>query len=294
MGRGCALVCEGVTGMPVKRPTIGLALGSGSARGLSHIGVIRAIEEAGIPIDVVAGTSIGALIGAGYAAGRLDELEAAFRNLDRKGIGALVDPVLPRSGLIEGKRIAAFMQRHLALRTFEQLPIPFCAVAADIATGDEVVIADGDLISGVRASISVPGVFTPVRRRSRMLVDGGLVNPVPVSPARALGADLVIAVDLNYGIVGGKRGRAEPSRSRRGGPRRTPSPGMVEVLLASLYIMQVRVTESRLHVDPPELLIRPPLSSVRLFEFDRAAELIDIGYRSATGPVREFARNLLL
>jgi NTE family protein len=277
-----------------RRPTIGLALGSGSARGLSHIGAIRAIREAGIPIDVVAGTSIGALIGAGYASGRLDVLEEAFRSLDRKAIAALVDPVLPRSGLIEGKRIVEFIRRTVGVRTFDELSIPFCAIAADIRTGDEVPISDGDLVTAIRASISIPGVFTPVRHQSRILVDGGLVNPVPVSAARALGADVVLAIDLNHGIVAAKAGRA--GSKRPGGKRRSgrPVPGMVEVLLASLYISQVRVTESRLRLDPPDLLLRPPLSAVHLFEFDRAEELMNIGYRSAQELVREFAGGMLL
>lgn len=300
-----------------REPKIGLALGSGSARGLAHIGVIRAIEESGISVDVVAGSSIGALIGAVYASGQLDALERAFRRIDRRTLGSFVDPVFPKSGLIDGRKIAEFAQTHLISRSFKQLPIPFCAIAADIVNGEEVILRDGDLIEAIRASISVPGIFTPVRHNDRILVDGGLVNPVPVSAARALGADVVIAVDLNHEIVIGKRQR---HGARRGSMKRTvlakldarrlpgsrnpaltrirgwldkePLPGMVEIMLASLYIMQARITESRLQIEGPDVLIRPPLSSIRLLEFDRADEMIAIGYRSALGPMRELARRL--
>ncbi len=303
-----------------RRPTIGLALGSGSAGGLAHIGIIRAIEEAGIPIDMVAGTSIGSLVGAVYASGRLDTLEQAFLTFDWKRIRSFFDPVFPRSGLINGIKTARFIRSHVPATSFDQLRIPFCAVATNLANGEEVRICDGDLIEAVRASISVPGIFTPVRHKSRVLVDGGLVDPVPVSAVRVLGADFVIAVDLNHEIVTGKARRRKTDRAGKAGKRyaraasriadrlraskhpgltrvrtwldKEPLPSMFEVLLATLQIMQVRISESRLQIDRPEILIRPPLSSIHPLEFDRAAELIDIGYRSAIGPIRELGRRL--
>jgi NTE family protein len=185
-------------------PKVGLALGSGSARGLAHIGVLRAIEEAGIEIDVIAGTSMGALIGAIFAAGKLDGLATRFLDFDWKGIISLLDPVFPRSGLIDGQKIADLVRAHVSAASIEDLPIPFRAVATCIMSGEEVVCGAGDLIEAVRASISVPGIFTPMRSNGRILVDGGLVNPVPVSVVRAMGADLVIAVDLNHDIVAGR------------------------------------------------------------------------------------------
>lgn len=185
-------------------PRIGLALGSGSARGLAHIGVIRALNEAGLSADCVAGASMGALIGAVHAAGKLDDLENFFRDLDWKKTAAFFDVVLPRSGLLDGAKISELVRDHVPAETIESLPLVFAAVASDLASGEEVVIRDGDIIEAVRASISVPGIFTPVRRNGRILVDGGLVNPVPVTAARALGAETVIAVDLNHGIVDGK------------------------------------------------------------------------------------------
>jgi len=183
---------------------IGLALGSGSARGLAHIGVIRALSEAGIAVDCIAGTSMGALIGTVHAAGKLDELENFFRDFDWKKTTAFFDVVLPRSGLIDGVKVSELVRNHVPAEAIESLPMAFAAVASDLLSGEEVALRDGDIIEAVRASISVPGIFTPVRRNGRILVDGGLVNPVPVTTARALGAEIVIAVDLNHGIVDGK------------------------------------------------------------------------------------------
>lgn len=311
-----------------RKPIIGLALGSGAARGLAHIGVIRAIEEAGIAINVIAGTSIGALVGAVYASGTINSLERDFRRFDWKTIGSYFDPGVPRSGLLKGKKIVEFVRSHLSARTFDDLPIPFCAIATDVRNGDEVVLGSGDLMEAIRASISIPGIMTPVQIDSRILVDGGLVNPVPVSAVRALGADIVIAVDVNFNLVAGRvnerkmkrrvRGKslsadvggtnyARASARIRDGLRSSNNPAIkrlrtwiekeqlpsvFEVLLSSLHIMEVRITESRLYLERPEVLLRPPLSSVHLLEFDRAEEVIDIGYRTAIEPMRELARSL--
>lgn len=301
---------------------VGLALGSGSARGLAHIGVLRALDEAGITVDAVAGTSIGALIGAVHAAGRLDSLAATFRTLDWRRIVSFIDVVLPKSGLIDGVRIAALVREHVPSATIEALALPYAAVATDLTTGEEVVIRQGDVIEAVRASISVPGIFTPVRWNSRILVDGGLVNPVPVTVARALGADLVVAVDLNQGIVAGRRPHAvrpRPAtrlsrwtRSVREGVQEItarlaagdvpaaaqlarwfepaqPVPSIFEVLLASIAIMESRIGEVRLALDRPDILIRPPLGHIRLLDFDRAEEIIEVGYRSALPEVSKLA-----
>jgi len=294
---------------PPRRPRIGLALGSGSARGLAHIGVLRALKEAGITVDLVAGTSMGAVIGAVFASGKIDGLSARLRNLDWPGIVALLDPVFPRSGLIDGQRVTEFVRAHVPSAHIEGLLLPFAAVATDLMTGEEVVATAGDLTEAVRASIAVPGIFTPVRSNGRILVDGGLVNPVPVSVARAMGADLVIAVDLNHDIVTGRL--SHPAAHANGNgygpimarlleslraidspvlaqfeawlhkPPLEPLPGIFDVLLASIYIMQARVTEADLRQTQPDLLIQPPLGAVRFMEFDRAEEIIDIGYRSA-------------
>lgn len=306
--------------------TIGLALGSGSARGLAHIGVLRALREAGLTVDVVAGTSIGALIGAVYAAGKLDSLAATFQSFDRRRIASFFDVALPRSGLLDGARISALVRSHVPSETIAELPKPFAAVATDVASGEEVVIRSGDVIDAVRASISVPGILTPVRWNGRILVDGGLVNPVPVTAARALGAGVVIAVDLNHGIVAGKNLRPilarDPSaagpaawpgwtqtlrqtiqdlaarlqapdapalaRAARQPASEEPMPNIFEVLLASINIMESRITEGRLTLDRPELVIRPPLGHIRFLDFDRVEEIIEIGYRSAIQSLAAF------
>ena len=301
---------------PARRPRIGLALGSGSARGLAHIGVLRALKEAGIEVDVVAGTSMGAVIGAVFAAGKLEGLTAKLQNLDWQSIVALLDPVFPRSGLIDGQRIAEFVRAHVPSARIEDLLLPFAAVATDITNGEQVVATTGDLTEAVRASIAVPGIVTPVRSNGRILVDGGLVNPVPVSVARAMGADLVIAVDLNHDIVSGRLSHPVAHANGNGhspimaglleslqainSPVLTqfetwlhkapeePLPGIFDVLLASLYIMQARVTDATLQQDQPEVLIQPPLGAVRFMEFDRAEEIIEIGYRSAAEQLAKF------
>ena len=302
-----------------RRPGIGLALGSGSARGLAHLGVIRAIEDAGIEVGYIAGASMGALIGAIHAAGKLDELEASFLAFDWKKTASFFDVVLPKSGLLDGARVSELVRAHIRADSIEALTIPFAAVATDIVSGEEVVIRSGDVIEAVRASISVPGIFTPVRSNGRILVDGGLTNPVPASAARAMGADIVIAVDLNHEIVAGKNmkpllaaekpGIAESGTSgmfsRWVGDYRLsmkglrqkliagdnpasaqfrkwistePLPSIFEVLLASINIMETQISQTRLRLDRPDVIIQPPLGHIRFLEFDRAEEIIAIGY----------------
>ncbi len=304
--------------MSKEKPVIGLALGSGSARGLAHIGVIRALEEAGIKIDLVAGTSIGALIGSVYAAGRLDAIERDYLAFDWKKIGYFFDVVFPRSGLIDGKKVADFVLNYISTKEIETLLKPFQAVATDIGTGDEIIFKEGDVVEAVRASIAAPGIFTPVRIGERILVDGGLVNPVPVSVVRAMGADRVIAVDLNHDIVMGKSPVYENDKNKKeengfserlsqlGGEKyqaamerinrrleswenpalkhvkewmnEEPLPNIFEVMLSSINIMENQITKNRLRIDSPDLLIRPALGSVRFMEFNRAEEIMSIGY----------------
>lgn len=308
---------------------IGLALGSGSARGLAHIGVLRAIEDAGIAIDFIAGTSMGALVGAVYAAGKLNELEATFQSFDWKKTASFFDVVLPKSGLLDGAKVSDLVREHVQSMHIEELPKPFAAVATDIASGEEVTIACGDVIDAVRASISVPGVFTPMRVNGRILVDGGLVNPVPISVARAMGADIVIAVDLNHGIVSGKNlkpllPRSQPTgmdslgrwvesyrqvmqgikermlafdmpgaaQLARWASVDATTPNIFEVLLASINVMETRITQARLELDKPDLLIQPPLGHIRFLQFTRAEEIVEIGYHSAVEQLARWSETL--
>jgi len=300
------------------KPTdkIGLALGSGSARGWAHIGVIQALADAGVRIDYVAGSSIGAVAGAIFASGGVDRLFELVPQLDWKKFASFFDIVFPKSGLVDGRKVARFVRKYVTETDIEDLPIPFCAVATDLATGKPVLIREGDIIDAVRASISFPGVFTPVRRGGQVLVDGGLSEPIPVSVVRQMGADFVIAVDLNHDIVGKKRfGRAARRESQRKPtlrrvtarlrersrffqrldqrladmtkrfPKRSRSreklPNIFDVLIASLNIMESQISAARLESDPPDLLVQPELGHVRFLEFHRAREAIEAGYVAA-------------
>lgn len=294
----------------VRRPRVGLALGGGSARGWAHIGAIRALSEAGIEADIVCGSSIGALVGAAFTSGHLDMLQDWVCTLTRKDILHYMDITIIGGGFIKGERLMEFFQQHIQDTPIEALSRRFGAVATDLDTGQEVWFQDGSLLDAVRASIAFPGLFTPVRLRDRWLVDGGLVNPVPVSLCRALGAEFVIAVNLNVNVAE-RRGR---SSDKRGGVerRRTTkmeaefwekfsaplknnlqeraqallshllgsnrdAPGLFEVLTRSINIMQNRITRSRMADDPPDVVLTPRLSHIGLMDFDKATEAIEEG-----------------
>ena len=283
--------------------SIGLALGGGAARGCAHVGVLRAFQEKGITLSCVAGTSIGAMIGAVYASGGLDHLEALLLELDPLHLLAYFDVVFPHSGLVDGRKVTELLREILGDRSFKDLSIPFAAVATDIRDGREVAISSGDVIDAVRASIAVPGVFTPFMSGEAVLVDGGLVNPVPVNVVRSLGADFVVAVDLNRYVVESKQeGREErPMPLRKGqdlslgnrileeiralvedGSRSRPKPpNIVDVIVTSINIMETSITQSRLRTDPPDLLLSPRLGNVRFMEFFKAKEAMEAGYRVA-------------
>jgi NTE family protein len=282
-----------------RKSTIGLALGSGSARGWAHIGVIRALEEAGIVPDVVCGTSIGALVGAAYAAGALDRLEDWTRSLTWQAVVGFLDLSID-GGLIKGAKLVDFFRTHFNDRDIKQLPRSYGAVATDLETGREVWLLEGSVLEAVRASVSLPGLFTPAERDGRLLVDGGLVNPVPVSLARALGADVVIAVDLNadlvrrYEKIGGApaTARKTPSTmieriqagivSALSSGKEDDTPSLLDVLAASINIMQVRITRSRLAGEPADILIAPRLAHLALLDFHLAKDAIEEGRRAAS------------
>jgi len=301
-----------------KRPKkIGLALGSGSARGWAHIGVIDALSEAGIQIDYVAGTSVGAVVGAVYASGKIHSFENSILQFDWKKVVSFLDVVFPKSGLIDGNKIADFVRTHVGEKNFKDLPLPFCVVSTDLVTGREVIFQEGDIIEAVRASISIPGIFTPVRNDDMILVDGGLVNPVPVSVVREMGANFVIAVDLNHDIVGSKginktsvpdsatlaqdkeKEQVLTKRDRmldalnkrfetlnlpaltqiRQWMSRDPLPNIFEIIMSSINIMETQITTTKLKTDPPDLLIQPKLGHLKFLDFHRAKEAIFEGYR---------------
>lgn len=270
-----------------RRPRVGLVLGSGSARGWAHIGVIRGLAAMGVEPDLVCGCSIGALVGAAYAEGGLDGFEEWVRSLGWQDVLGLVDVSLG-GGLIKGDKLMAFFEQHFVDRDFDTLPLPFACVATDLENGREIWLREGSVSAAVRASIALPGLFAPMRRDDRLLVDGGLVNPVPVSLARALGADIVIAVDLGSDIVGSAlrkaadNGVTAPSWGRRlldslglgGGEELPPLPS---VLTTSIHIMQTRIARSRLAGEPADVLLAPRLAQLGLMDYHRAAEAIAEG-----------------
>jgi NTE family protein len=279
------------------RPKLGLALGSGSARGWAHVGVIRALTDHGIVPDVVAGCSMGAMVGAAFAAGRIEQLEAWALSLDGRGVFGLLDIGL-RGGLIKGNRLLDFFDGHIGGRQFAELVVPFAAVSAELASGKEIWLREGKVSDAVHASCAVPGLFQPVLRDGRYLIDGSVVNPIPVSLCRAMGADIVIAVDL-----GSDRGRLfpreqnvilnTPSYRRRlmsallrwrsvdiDSPIRTsvlPSPSLADTLLGAIDIMQEGIAQRRLLSEPPDVLLAPQLGPFGPFEYHRAAVAIAEG-----------------
>lgn len=292
----------------IERPTIGLALGGGAARGFAHIGVIRTLAEHGIKPDFIVGTSIGAVVGGCYAAGQLDTFEAWARGLTRRGILSYLDVSLSGSGLISGGKIGALLDNALANTLIEALPIRFATITTEVGTGHEIWLTRGRLVDALRASYALPGIFPPVHLGGRWLVDGALVNPVPVSAARALGARLVIAVNLNADMLGrgltisshgsdesDERYRAELAKQPGGlrglfGSERTlkrqflgraERPGLPTVMVDAFNIMQDRVTRARLAGDPPDVMISPRIGHIGWFDFHRAQEAIEIGARTA-------------
>jgi NTE family protein len=289
-----------------QRARVGLALGSGSARGMAHIGVIRALEEAGIRPDLVCGTSVGAMVGAAYAAGELDAFEEWVVALRIREMVGLMDVNL-RSGLIKGERLMEFFGRTFVDRPIGELAVPFAAVATSLHSGQEVWLREGSTVDAVRASIALPGLLAPALRDGSLLVDGGLVDPVPVSLARAMGADVVIAVDLGSDIIGRHLlSDIPPERpvSMMGGwirklqddfgvppplPGEPTLPSLLDVLASSLNIMQVRIARSRMAGDPPDVVVAPRLAHLGLLDFHRAAEAIEEGRRAVERVTHDFA-----
>jgi NTE family protein len=294
-----------------RKPRIGLALGAGGARGWAHIGVIRGLQEAGIEPQIVCGSSMGSLVGAAYAGGTLDSIESWAQKLRWRDVFGLMDFTW-RGGLIRGERLFDVFRLRVEDRDIGDFPIPFGAVATELASGREVWLREGNALDAVRASIAIPGVFAPVLRDGQVLVDGGLVNPVPVSLCRALGAEIVIAVDLGWAKSGYYRERAQAVARQKASEKsgwwsrfssraaaeegdEAPAvrmPGALEVFLTSIDVMQVRVGRSRLAGEPADVLITPILPDFGMMEFHRAEEAMAEG-RAATERVRAVLDHLL-
>ncbi len=291
----------------VNRPKIGLALGGGAARGFGHIGVMRTLVAHGIVPDVIVGTSIGAVVGGCYAAGQLDALEAWARALTVRGIIGHLDINFSGSGLIRGSHLAKRLDAALPDIRIDDLPLRFAAIATEFNTGHEIWLTRGRLADALRASYALPGIFPPVLIGARWLVDGALVNPVPVSAARALGARLVIAVNLNSDLFGrgtiiASHGSDEADDAAAavaakgngvlamfGGERmlrrqffgRRGQPSIPTVMIEAFNVMQDRITRARLAGDPADVMVSPRLGGVGWFDFHRATEAIKIGAEAA-------------
>jgi NTE family protein len=298
----------------MKRAKIGIALGGGAARGWAHIGVLRALLQAGIKPDIVAGTSIGAVVGGCWAAGRLDELEGFARDLTRRKVFGFLDFNLTGSALIGGQKLVKRLDRHIGGLNIENLGTRFVAVATELGTGHETWLSQGSLMDAMQASYAIPGIFKPVRVGRRWLFDGALVNPVPVSVCRALGARYVIAVNLNSDLAGRdvvvvdaglndepaepEEPAAEPTGPARNLLRRQllgdglNAPGISTVMVDAFNIVQDRIARSRLAGDPPDAIISPRLAGLGMFDFHRADELIQRGMAAALREIEDVHREI--
>jgi len=304
---------------------VGLALGSGSSRGWAHIGVLEALEEYHVPIHYLAGSSIGAYVGAIYAGGGLESLKQFALSMDWRKVLSYVDVVFPKSGFLDGKKVAELYRMHASAETFSDLDIPLTIVATDLDTGEQVLLDSGSLVEAIRASISVPGVLTPYHYNDRWLVDGGLVEPTPVQVVRNMGAEVVIAVDLNTGLVSRYRkqthnaefeaatARVEAERKevvarwvkeygqveqrlrrkiRQWFSKTNTRPHIIDVIGSSVGIMQEQISRVHLAINPPDVLIQPRLGDLKMFDFDQADRSIQEGYRRTVEKIKDIQTRL--
>jgi NTE family protein len=309
-----------------QRKTVALVLGCGSSRGWAHIGAIEALEEENIPVDFVVGCSVGAYVGAIYASGSINSLKNFVLKMDGKKVFSYFDIVLPRSGLLDGtKRLRELFTIHTDVQDFSELKLPLVMVATDLETGQKVVLKSGSILDALRASISIPGLFAPARVKDRWLVDGGLVDPVPVSVARSMGADIVIAVDLSSGNVSKKK-RARQTIQNEGPimkhaahknelinklsayyetaefsfkskinelfKKEAATPDIIDTVTTAINIMQDRITRVNLAVTPPDILIQPHLGELKMLDFDQVEHSIEEGYARAKEKIIDI-KNLL-
>ena len=301
--------------MSSREKKLGIALGSGSSRGFAHIGILRVFEDENIPIVYIAGTSIGAYIGAIYSAGAIKELEEFILSLDWKKLFRYYDLRLSKSGIFSGKKIMELLEMVLDGKNFEELYIPFSCVAVDIKRAKEVVFKSGDILKAIRASLSMPGVFTPVEYGDMLLVDGGIMNPVPVDIVKSMGADIVIAVDLSgifleenplfldfndeISLGLSRRYKRKEKKSREQNQKLSnkltewvlklvdenekvsTKPFIVDIVLAGIDIMISEITKLKLSIYKPDIIISPNLTDMRFIDFYRAKEAIDEGKKIA-------------
>ncbi|MFC0283694.1 patatin-like phospholipase family protein [Camelimonas abortus] len=304
-------------GRRARPPRIGLALGSGAARGWAHIGALRVLGQAGFVPEVIVGSSIGAVVGGCLATGALDALEGFALSLTRRRVMGLLDLSMGGSGLLGGARLRNLLQQDVGEHRIEELPVRYAAVATELGTGNEVWLTRGSIVEAMRASYALPGIFDPVCIGERWLMDGALVNPVPVTVARALGAEFVLAINLNGNLRASRAStipghgpldddeapaaeqEARPrgllgafSAARRRDRRAEGAPGIGAVLVDAFNITQDRIARSRLAGDPPNLMISPRLGQIGLFDFHRAEESMRLGAEAAERALPELEEML--
>lgn len=285
----------------MSKKVISLVLGSGGARGMAHIGVIRCLLEKGYDIRYISGTSIGALVGGIYAAGKLEEYTNWVLQLDKTDTLRLLDWSFSHGALFKGDKIIDVLEKLIGKLNIEDLSIGFTAVATDLDREREVWFNDGPLFDAIRASIAVPMIFEPVRHMGRVLVDGGLVNPIPIAPVLNEHADTIIAVDLNALAEGHLLEQIEREQQTQddseyrqqiinfiekfipGGDAQEPDnlPGLFDLILRSMDVMQTTIARYKLAGYTPDVTINIPRDACGFFEFYRAGELIDLGYSRA-------------
>jgi NTE family protein len=294
------------------RKKVGLVLGSGSSRGWAHIGAIEALEQANIPIDFIVGCSVGSYVGALYASGSIASLKEFVLRMNGKKVFSYFDVVFPRSGLLDGTRkVKELFSMHTEVEQFDDLRLPVSMVATDLKRGNKVVLNSGDIMEALRATMSIPGLFAPVWVKGRWLVDGALVDPVPVGVAKAMEADVVIAVDLNSGLVSRREilKQQMPNIDKTNGVpgyknellqklsdyyesaetsfkttiselfhKESNTPDIIDTVMTAINIMQERITRINLAVEPPDILIQPRLGELKMMDFDQVEHVIEEGY----------------
>ena len=309
----------------MQNPKIGLVLGSGASRGWAHIGVLEALDAHNIKIDMIAGSSAGSFIAAAYAGGGLQEVKKFAQDMDWKAVLSYLDIAFPRSGFIEGKKVADLIKLFTSIDQFEDLSIPVMMVATNMSTGKGVCLSKGSIHQALRATMAVPGFLTPKLIEDEWLVDGGVVNPLPIDVCRNAGADIVIAVDINSERTIGKKhtpkdsqweknsekmeekrlevikswtdrfgsaGKTLGSRIDHWFSREPPSPHILDVLGSSINIMQKKIEESNLRTHAPDILLAPRLGDMSFFDFDQADRAINEGFKCCEKSIPEIVQKI--
>ncbi len=259
---------------------IGLALGGGGARGCAHIGVIKALQEAEIPIQYVAGTSIGAFVGGVFAVGELERLENYLLKVKWSDVLSFFDPALMKSGMFKGKKLEKWIEKMTVKKNFKDCQMPFTAVATDLPTGKEVHLRKGSLSEAIRASVALPGIFTAVKKEDQYLLDGFIVNPLPVNVVRKMGADIVVAIDLNKEYYKQKQHQKHKESKNNERWLKRGYPNIFDVMEGSIFLMQNTLTSKNLEKHPADILLNLKLTPSNLFDFHKAKDLIKEGYQA--------------